>query len=128
MNEVITYDQKPMAMVEQYRGNYVLTVPGVSNKQFTLKRDQDFGLIRNKKGEATVKKPVLFKSGSEAVFKAYGVFADYITESAIEQAGKEPFFFYRVKCEVFTYAPDGMLSVHLLLFRTVRIQLVRFRS
>ena len=107
MNEVITYDQKPMAMVEQYRGNYVLTVPGVSNKQFTLKRDQDFGLIRNKKGEATVKKPVLFKSGSEAVFKAYGVFADYITESAIEQAGKEPFFFYRVKCEVFTYAPDG---------------------
>lgn len=99
-SEIIEYEQ---AFVQQYRGNYVLTVPGVSQNQYTLKRDEDFGLIRNKKGEATVKKPVLFKSGAEAVFKAYGVFADYITESAIERADKDPLFFYRVKCELFTY-------------------------
>lgn len=110
-NEVVVYDQKPMALVEQYRGNYVVTVPGVSNRQFTLRRDEDFGLIKNKQGQPTVKKPVLFKSGSETIFKAYGVFADYIIESAIERAEKDPFFFYRVKCELFTYNNNGQKMV-----------------
>lgn len=110
-NEVVVYDQKPMAHVQEYRGNYILTVPGVSDRTFTLKRDEDFGLIRDKNGKPAVKKPVLFKSGSESIFKAYGVFADYIIESAIERADKDPFFFYRVKCELFTYNKDGQKMV-----------------
>lgn len=110
-SEVIVYEQKPQMVVESVRGNYRLSVPGVNGATFTLKRDEDFGLIRNKKGEPTVKKPVLFKSGSEAVFKAYGVFADYITESAIERADKDPFFFYRIKCELYTYGKDGQKIV-----------------
>lgn len=107
-SEIIEYEQ---AFVQQYRGNYVLTVPGVSQNQYTLKRDEDFGLIRNKKGEATVKKPVLFKSGAERVFQAYGVFADYITETAIERVDKDPLFYYRIKCELYTYNKDGQKVV-----------------
>ena len=109
-NDLIVYEQKPEAIVTQNRGNYILTVPGVNDKKFVLKRDEDFGVIFNKKGEKTTPKPFLWKSGSEAVFKAYGVFADYITESAIERADKDPFFFYRVKCELYTYR-DGQRIV-----------------
>lgn len=102
-NELIVYEQKPEAIVTARGGNYVLTVPGVSEKKFVLKRGEDFGIIKNKKGEKAVPKPFLWKSGSEAVFKAYGVFADYITEAAIERADKDPLFFYRIKCELYTY-------------------------
>lgn len=102
-NEMMIYEQKPEAIVTQNRGNYVLTVPGVTEKKFVLKRGEDFGIPKNKNGENVTPKPFLYKSGSEAVFKAYGVFADYITETAIERVDEHPLFFYRVKCELYTY-------------------------
>lgn len=109
-NDLIVYEQKPEAIVTQNRGNYVLTVPGVNDKKFVLKRGEDFGVITNKDGKKTTPKPFLWKSGSEAVFKAYGVFADYITETAIERTEKDPLFFYRIKCELYTYR-DGQKIV-----------------
>ena len=109
-NEIIEYDQKPFAEVEPYRGNYKVVVPGV-NKVMVLKRDEDFGIIKDKNGKPTVKKPFLWKSGAEAIFKAFGVFADYITENAIEHADDHPFFFYRIKCELYTYGKDGQRMV-----------------
>lgn len=110
-NELMTYEQKPEAIVEQKRGDYYITVPGVTEKKFKLTRGVDFGIIKNKKGEQTVPMPFLWKSGSEAIFKAYGVFADYITESAIERVDKDPLFYYRVKCELYTYVNGERIVV-----------------
>jgi hypothetical protein len=38
---------------------------------------------------------------------AYGLLQQYSIESKIEQAGKEPFFYYLVKCELVKVAKDG---------------------
>lgn len=100
MNEVMVYEQKPLMSAEEFRGNYVLSVPG-TDKKFKLIRDKDFGLIRDKNGKATVKKPILFKEGADSVFKSYGVFTDSEIESKIERTDKDPFFFYAVKCVAF---------------------------
>lgn len=94
---VITYEQKPQAELETYRGDYTLSVPGTGMK-FRLKRDEDFGLIRNKDGKATVRKPILFKQGADTVFRSFGVFTDFELLSSIERVEKDPLFFYSFKC------------------------------
>lgn len=66
-----------------------------------LERDVDFGLLPK------LKKPTLFKSGCERIAMAYGLLQQYSIESKIEQAGKEPFFYYLVKCELVKVARDG---------------------
>lgn len=66
-----------------------------------LERDIDFGLLPK------LKKPTLFKSGCEKIAMAYGLLQQYSIESKIEQAGKEPFFYYLVKCELVKVARDG---------------------
>ena len=96
-NEIVAYEQKPQAEIEAYRGDYTLSVPG-TGKTLKLKRDEDFGLIRNKDGKPTVKIPILFKQGADTVFKSFGVFTDFELLSAIERVDKDPLFFYSFKC------------------------------
>lgn len=77
---------------------YKVMTPGGEVK---LERDVDFGLIPK------TKKPVLFKSGCERLAMSYGLLQQYSIESKIEQAGKEPFFYYLVKCELVKVSRDG---------------------
>lgn len=78
-------------------GYKVMTPSG----EVRLERDIDFGLLPK------LKKPTLFKSGCERIAMAYGLLQQYSIESKIEQAGKEPFFYYLVKCELVKVAKDG---------------------
>lgn len=98
MNEVIIYEAE-QAIIEPKRGNYTISTYG--NPPITLKRDVDFGVIPK------TKSPSLFKSGAEKVCLAFGLMKRFTVESAIEQGGKEPFFFYRVRCDLIKVAQDG---------------------
>ena len=98
MNEVMVYEAD-RAVIEQKRGNYTIGIPGCA--PVTLKRDVDFGVIPKTKA------PSLFKSGAEKVCLAFGLMKRFTVESAIEQGGKEPFFFYRVRCDLIKVAQDG---------------------
>jgi len=81
-----------IALVRPTGKNYIVNCGGCG--EVKLKRDVDFGVIPK------TKKPSLFKSGAEKVCMGYGLLQHYFVESAIEQGGKEPFFFYRVRCDL----------------------------
>lgn len=83
------------------KGHYVISSPLMNAEKTLLSRDEDFGVIPG------TKKPSLFKSGAEKVVLALGLFQRYYTESAIENFESEPFFFYRVRCELIKIAADG---------------------
>ena len=81
-----------IAVVKTSGKNYLVDCGGFSTK--TLKRGVDFGVIPK------TKKPSLFKSGAEKIAMGYGLLQHYTIESKIEEAGKEPFFFYCVRCDL----------------------------
>lgn len=87
-----------MALAKVSGTGYKVTTPSGEVK---LERDVDFGLLPK------LKKPTLFKSGCEKIVMAYGLLQQYSIESKIEQAGKEPFFYYLVKCELVKIATNG---------------------
>ena len=97
MNELVVYAER--AEIEQKRGNYTIGLPGCA--PVILKRDVDFGVIPK------TKSPSLYKSGAEKVCLAFGLMKRFTVENAIEQGGKEPFFFYRVRCDLIKVATDG---------------------
>lgn len=99
-NEIVMYERAEQAVVVPKRGDYTISVgkfPSV-----TLKRDVDFGVIPK------TKQPSLFKAGAEKVCMAYGLMKRFTVESAIEQGGKEPFFFYRVRCDLYKLDQNGV--------------------
>ena len=79
------------AIVKTSGKNYLINCAGVEQK---LTRDVDFGVIPK------TKKPSLYKSGAEKVAMGYGLLQHYSIESKIEQAGKEPLFYYLVRCDL----------------------------
>lgn len=99
MNDVVVYERAEQAVIEPKRGNYTMTLPG--GAPVTLKRDVDFGVIPK------TKIPSLYKAGAEKVCMAYGLMKRFTVESAIEQGGKEPFFFYRVRCDLYKLDNEG---------------------
>lgn len=97
-NEVTLYEGK-QAIVSPKRMNYEIAVPNGGTA--ILKRDVDFGVIPK------TKKPTLFKSGAEKIAFAYGLMQRYSIESAIEEVGNNPLFFYLVRCELVKMLPTG---------------------
>lgn len=95
MNEelaIIPYEASASLAIAKPSGkNYNVTIGGMTTK---IVRDVDFGVIPK------TKKPTLFKSGAEKICMGYGLLQQYEIESKIEQGGKEPFFFYNVKCKL----------------------------
>lgn len=81
-----------VAVVKTSGKNYLVDCGGFSTK--TLKRGVDFGVIPK------TKKPSLYKPGAEKIAMGYGLLQHYTIESKIEEAGKEPFFFYCVRCDL----------------------------
>jgi len=97
MNEEVAalapYTAEAQIAVVQPKGkNYLINCGGFG--QQTLKRDVDFGVIPK------TKKPSLYKSGAEKVAMGYGLLQHYTIESKIEQVGKEPMFYYLVRCDL----------------------------
>lgn len=80
-----------LAIAKPSGQNYNITIGGLTTK---IKRDVDFGVIPK------TKKPTLFKSGAEKICMAYGLLQQYEIETKIEQGGKEPFFFYNIRCNL----------------------------
>lgn len=98
-NELTLYEAQVSALVAKNK-NYILTLP--SGASARLLRDTDFGKIPK------TKKPTLYKSGAEKIAMAYGCLQHYTVESAIEQGGKDAFFYYRVRCDLCKIAANGM--------------------
>lgn len=96
-NTELTYGAAP-ALARVSGTGYKVSTPSGDVK---LERDIDFGLLPK------LKKPTLFKSGCEKLAMGYGLLQQYSIESKIEQAGKDPFFYYLVKCELVKVAKDG---------------------
>ena len=98
MNEIATIEKYTLPAISKARGkNYEVSIPG-KDEALILHRDVDFG----KFGQA--KTPSLLKAGAEKILGAYGVAQEYTVEKAIEEwNGDVPFFFYRIKCTLFTY-------------------------
>ena len=97
MNEEITAlapvnAEAVMAVATPKGKNYLINCGGVSTQK--LVRGVDFGVIPK------TKKPSLFKSGAEKVVMGYGLLQHYTIESKIENFGKEPFFYYLVRCDL----------------------------
>ena len=97
MNEEVTalapYTAEAQIAIVQPKGKNYLINCGNFGQQ-TLKRDVDFGVIPK------TKKPSLYKSGAEKVAMGYGLLQHYTIESKIEQVGKEPIFYYLVRCDL----------------------------
>lgn len=66
-----------------------------------LKRDIDFGVIPK------TDRPTLLKPGAEKIALAYGLCQQYEIVEHIEQFGKDPFFYYLVKCNLVIPNKDG---------------------
>lgn len=99
-NEIVVYERAEQAIIKQKRDDYAIGLPGLP--PVTLKRDVDFGVIPR------TKQPSLFKSGAEKVCMAYGLMKRFTVESAIEQGGKDAFFFYRVRCDLYKMDQNGV--------------------
>lgn len=97
-NELTIYEAEH-PVIKQSKGDYTIGINGYPAVK--LKRDVDFGVIPK------TKTPSLFKAGAEKVCLAFGLMKRFTVESAIEQGGKEPFFFYRVRCDLIKVAQDG---------------------
>ena len=97
MNDEITtlapYTAEAQIAIVQPKGKNYLINCGNFGQQ-VLKRNVDFGLVPK------AKKPSLFKSGAEKVAMGYGLLQHYTIESKIEQVGKEPIFYYLVRCDL----------------------------
>jgi len=97
-NEMMVYEAEH-AVIKQSKGDYTISINGCPAVR--MKRDVDFGVIPK------TKTPSLFKAGAEKVCLAFGLMKRFTVESAIEQGGSEPLFFYRVRCDLIKVAQDG---------------------
>lgn len=99
-NNLMIYEAQ-IAVCTPSGRNYNLKSP-FTGYETKLTRDVDFGVISG------TKQPSLLKSGAEKVCMAYGVFQVYDVEHAIETIDNgEPFFFYRVRCDLKKIAENG---------------------
>lgn len=94
----VTDMRAEMAIAKPSGVNYKVTTP---HGEVTLKRDIDFGKIPK------TDKPTLLKSGAEKIALSYGLCQQYEMVEHIEQFGKEPFFYYLVKCNLVVPGKDG---------------------
>lgn len=91
-NAVVIYD-KPIASITPYRNNYIVDIGG---KNFTLKRNEDFGMLQRKDGSNITTKPTLFKSGAHKILTAFGLtYLNEITDSC--KMHDKGYFYYEVK-------------------------------
>ena len=82
---------------EKTKSGYKITAPGGGS--VILKRDVDFGNVNGK--------DCIWKGGAEKIAIAYGMLQHYTVEVAEEDFDKEdPFFFYRVRCDLVKVAQD----------------------
>lgn len=107
---IVTKSYTPVAAkIRTDHENYKVTI---GNNAIILKRDVDFG----KYGKAN--RPSLLKSGAEKLLCMVGVETRFVIEKAVEDFGQEdkpPFFFYRVRCELYkdgVHITDGFGSAN----------------
>ena len=98
-DEMMVYEAK-QAIAETKRMNYAITSP-LTGQTAELKRDVDFGVIPK------TKQPSLYKAGAEKIAMAYGLMQHFSIESKIEEGGKDPTFYYLMKCELVKVAQNG---------------------
>lgn len=90
--ELIVYE-KPSATITAYRNNYIVNI---GDQNFTLKRNEDFGMLQRKDGSNITTKPTLFKSGAHKILTAFGLtYINEITDSC--KMHDKGYFYYEVK-------------------------------
>lgn len=104
-NELSVYEPTRALAANQGK-NYAISCGAAS---VTLARGTDFGNpVVKKTGKKAFEKPILYKSGAEKLAFGFGLCQLYEVESAIEQAGESPLFFYRVKCSLVRPGASGV--------------------
>lgn len=100
-NELTIIDEgyhAEVAIAKPSGANYKVITP---RGETVLKRDVDFGVIPK------TDRPTLFKPGAEKIALSYGLCQQYEIVEHIENLGKEPFFYYLVKCNLVIPNKDG---------------------
>ena len=93
MENNITIYQKPQTTIKPYRNDYIVNI---GDKQFNLKRNEDFGMLQKKDGSYITNKPTLFKSGSHKILTAFGLtYINEVTDSYKDHS--KGYFYYEVK-------------------------------
>lgn len=93
MTELVPYSASAaIATVTPTGSDYMVACGSFGETRLT--RDVDFGVIPK------TKKPSLYKSGAEKICMGYGLLQQYKIETKIENVGKEPLFFYNIKCDL----------------------------
>ncbi len=100
MGELAIYEGQ-MAIAKTSGTGYKITSP-LTGHTVKLERDVDFGVVPG------TKSPSLYKSGAEKVAMAYGLMQHFTVESAMEVLDPEPFFYYRVRCDLVKVANNGV--------------------
>lgn len=100
MGELAIYEGQ-MAIAKTSGTGYKIESP-LTGHTVKLERDVDFGVVPG------TKSPSLFKSGAEKVAMAYGLMQHFTVESAMEVIDPEPFFYYRVRCDLVKVANNGV--------------------
>lgn len=100
MGELAIYEGQ-MAIAKTSGTGYKIESP-LTGHTVKLERDVDFGVVPG------TKSPSLYKSGAEKVAMAYGLMQRFTVESAMEVIDPEPFFYYRVRCDLVKVANNGV--------------------
>lgn len=100
MQELTLYEGQ-MAIAKTSGTGYKIESP-FTGKTVKLERGVDFGVVPG------TKSPSLYKSGAEKVVMAYGLMQHFTVESAIEVIDPEPFFYYRVRCDLVRVGNNGV--------------------
>ena len=100
MGELAIYEGQ-MAIAKTSGTGYKIESP-LTGHTVKLERDVDFGVVPG------TKSPSLYKSGAEKVAMAYGLMQHFTGESAMEVIDPEPFFYYRVRCDLVKVANNGV--------------------
>ena len=100
MGELTIYEGQ-MAVAKTSGTGYKVTSP-LTGGTVKLERGVDFGVVPG------TKSPSLYKSGAEKICMAYGLMQRYTVESSIETLEPEPFFYYRIRCDLVKVANNGV--------------------
>ena len=100
MEELTIYEGR-LAVAKTSGTGYKITSP-LTGATVKLERKIDFGVVPG------TKSPSLLKSGAEKICMAYGLMQRYTVENAIETIDPEPFFYYRVRCDLVKVANNGL--------------------
>ena len=104
-NEIVAYEQTGLELYGSAQAKRTKSMSGIKitapgGGSCILKKNVDYGEVQGR--------DCIWKGGAEKIAIAYGMLQHYTVEVAEENFSKdEPFFFYRVRCDLVKVAQNG---------------------